>query len=166
MELASKFLLVLASSSLWLIGSGLVLWLCLRSRLRLLGRGALQYRRRVGPAGGKNRQRDGRHHEQHGRPGRRLAQNGGRPARAECSLAAHAAKSSRDVAALAVLQQNYDDEKEADDNVNSRDQIDHFLLLLTELLRWCGRGDLNPHAFRRHPLKMVCLPVPPLPHCA
>src|ERR1700746_2194058 len=30
--------------------------------------------------------------------------------------------------------------------------------------QWCGRGDLNPHAFRRHPLKMVCLPVPPLPH--
>src|SRR5262249_14142727 len=30
---------------------------------------------------------------------------------------------------------------------------------------WCGRGDLNPHAFRRHPLKMVCLPVPPLPLC-
>src|SRR5262249_11521349 len=29
---------------------------------------------------------------------------------------------------------------------------------------WSGRGDLNPHAFRRHPLKMVCLPVPPLPH--
>src|SRR5437588_6396374 len=28
---------------------------------------------------------------------------------------------------------------------------------------WCGRGDLNPHAFRRHPLKMVCLPVSPLP---
>ncbi len=23
---------------------------------------------------------------------------------------------------------------------------------------WCGRGDLNPHASRRHPLKMVCLP--------
>src|ERR1700732_4204268 len=31
-------------------------------------------------------------------------------------------------------------------------------------MQWCGRGDLNPHAFRRHPLKMVCLPVPPLPH--
>ena len=28
---------------------------------------------------------------------------------------------------------------------------------------WCGRGDLNPHALRRHPLKMVCLPIPPLP---
>jgi hypothetical protein len=23
---------------------------------------------------------------------------------------------------------------------------------------------LNPHAFRRHPLKMVSLPIPPLPH--
>lgn len=23
---------------------------------------------------------------------------------------------------------------------------------------------MNPHGFRRHPLKMVCLPVPPLPH--
>src|SRR5437764_11770089 len=29
---------------------------------------------------------------------------------------------------------------------------------------WCGRGDLNPHASRRHPLKMVCLPISPLPH--
>jgi hypothetical protein len=23
---------------------------------------------------------------------------------------------------------------------------------------WCGRGDLNPYAFRRRPLKTVCLP--------
>jgi hypothetical protein len=29
---------------------------------------------------------------------------------------------------------------------------------------WCGRRDLNPHAVRRHPLKMVCLPISPLPH--
>src|ERR1700684_2454685 len=35
---------------------------------------------------------------------------------------------------------------------------------MRESVHWCGRGDLNPHAFRRHPLKMVCLPVPPLPH--
>jgi hypothetical protein len=28
---------------------------------------------------------------------------------------------------------------------------------------WCGRWDSNPHALRRHPLKMVRLPVPPLP---
>src|SRR5262244_1294068 len=25
----------------------------------------------------------------------------------------------------------------------------------------CPGGDSNPHALRRHPLKMVCLPVPP-----
>ena len=37
------------------------------------------------------------------------------------------------------------------------------LSFLGEINAWCGRGDLNPHAFRRHPLKMVCLPVPPLP---
>ena len=28
----------------------------------------------------------------------------------------------------------------------------------------CGRWDSNPPALRRHPLKMVRLPVPPLPH--
>lgn len=28
----------------------------------------------------------------------------------------------------------------------------------------CPGADSNRHAFRRHPLKMVCLPVPPLPH--
>ena len=26
----------------------------------------------------------------------------------------------------------------------------------------CRRRDSNPHASRRHPLKMVCLPIPPL----
>src|SRR5256885_1803966 len=35
MQSAATFMCVLASSSLWLTGSGLVLWLCLRSRLRL-----------------------------------------------------------------------------------------------------------------------------------
>src|SRR6476660_2679852 len=35
---------------------------------------------------------------------------------------------------------------------------------LTFTSYWCGRGDSNPHALRRHPLKMVRLPVPPLPH--
>jgi hypothetical protein len=34
---------------------------------------------------------------------------------------------------------------------------------LPVIVIWCGRRDLNPHAFRRHPLKMVCLPIPPLP---
>src|SRR6202158_1205191 len=44
------------------------------------------------------------------------------------------------------------------------DSNSDLTLAVRELIRWCGRGDLNPHAFRRHPLKMVCLPVPPLPH--
>ncbi len=30
------------------------------------------------------------------------------------------------------------------------------------LLRWCRRRDLNPHGFPHHPLKMACLPIPPL----
>jgi len=34
------------------------------------------------------------------------------------------------------------------------------------LLRWCRRRDLNPHGFPHHPLKMACLPVPPLRHAA
>ena len=29
---------------------------------------------------------------------------------------------------------------------------------------WCRRGDSNPHGFPHHPLKMACLPVPPLRH--
>jgi hypothetical protein len=27
----------------------------------------------------------------------------------------------------------------------------------------CGRRDLNPHGLLRYPLKIVCLPIPPLP---
>src|SRR5208337_3137329 len=73
-------------------------------------------------------------------------------------------------------------QKQANDNVNNCNQNNHcfmsrpalagFLLYFGDrndpgfrrTSRWCGRGDLNPHAFRRHPLKMVCLPVSPLPH--
>src|SRR6266704_4328360 len=29
-------------------------------------------------------------------------------------------------------------------------------------LQLCRRRDSNPHASRRHPLEMVCLPIPPL----
>ena len=35
MESAVRFMTVLASSSLWLTGAGVVLWLCLRRRPRL-----------------------------------------------------------------------------------------------------------------------------------
>jgi hypothetical protein len=45
-----------------------------------------------------------------------------------------------------------------------RAKVSGFLVdSIYNYLIWCGRGDLNPHAFRRHPLKMVCLPIPPLP---
>src|SRR3989442_14106483 len=33
------------------------------------------------------------------------------------------------------------------------------------LILLCRRRDSNPHASRRHPLKMVCLPIPPLRLC-
>ncbi len=29
---------------------------------------------------------------------------------------------------------------------------------------WCRRRDSNSHGVTRHPLKMVCLPIPPLRH--
>lgn len=32
------------------------------------------------------------------------------------------------------------------------------------LLGWCPGRDSNPHALPRHPLKMVCLPIPPPGH--
>ena len=32
------------------------------------------------------------------------------------------------------------------------------------MVGWCRRGDSNPHEFPHHPLKMACLPVPPLRH--
>lgn len=34
------------------------------------------------------------------------------------------------------------------------------------IVKWgkeCGKRDLNPHAKRRHPLKMVRLPISPFP---
>ncbi len=31
-------------------------------------------------------------------------------------------------------------------------------------VEWCRRGDSNPHGLPHHPLKMACLPVPPLRH--
>ena len=95
-------------------------------------------------------------HENDGRPSRRLGQHGGRTARSESRLAALTAEGGSDVAALAALQQYDANQKETNNDVNNSIRI--IMLSL-----WCGRGDLNPHALRRHPLKMVCLPIPPLP---
>src|SRR4029077_2792071 len=68
---------------------------------------------------------------------------------------------------LAALQQHDDDQKKTNNHMNGRNQNKHAAPVSVESAQsektWCGRGDLNPHAFRRHPLKMVCLPVPPLP---
>ena len=172
----------------------LVLWNRWRSgrlRLRLRRLHSRKHRRWSGSPCRKNRKRDRSKHENDRRPSRRPRKNRSRAARAKCRLAALAAESRRQVSALAALQQHDRDQKQANHNVNHYDQNGHcnktpsgprprfkfrsssiFLKLNTQEIRWristsvlwCGRGDLNPHAFRRHPLKMVCLPVPPLPH--
>src|SRR5262249_34510883 len=96
------------------------------------------------------------HDENDGRPRCSLGQNGSCATRTKSCLAALTAKSSSNVAALSALQQDHSNQEETNNNVNNRDENNHVVL-------WCGRGDLNPHALRRHPLKMVCLPIPPLP---
>jgi len=105
---------------------------------------------------GKDRERNRSDNEDNRRPGSGLGQNSSRAARAESCLAALTAKGGSDVATLAALQQDDANQEEANNYVNNRDENNHVSL-------WCGRGDLNPHALRRHPLKMVCLPIPPLP---
>ncbi len=40
----------------------------------------------------------------------------------------------------------------------------HSFPFLPDCFRdWCGRRDSNSHGSPRHPLKMVCLPIPPRP---
>ena len=148
-----------------------------RLRLRLRRFHSRKYGRGPGSPRRKNRKRDRRDHENDRGPSRRPGKNRSRAPRTKRRLAALAAESCSQVAALSALQQNDRDQKEADDNVNGCDQIcdPHeqnsngaeaqisTIFSVPESIRWCGRGDLNPHAFRRHPLKMVCLPVPPLP---
>jgi hypothetical protein len=69
-----------------------------------------------------------------------------------------AAEGAGEVGALTLLEKNNANQHNANNNVNRTHKPDHG-----NLNRWCGRGDLNPHASRRHPLKMVCLPISPLP---
>ncbi len=141
---------------------------------------ALQYGSASRVPRGVNRERDGGDHKDHRRPCGRLLQQAGRTPRAERRLAAHAAESRGDVSRLAALQQHDDDDKETNNYVKNCDDANNHCRFrsgapapsLSQSAAgnfraagsWCGRGDLNPHAFRRHPLKMVCLPVPPLPH--
>src|SRR5205807_10319575 len=83
--------------------------------------------------------------------------------RAKGRLAAGAAKGGGNISALTVLQEHNNNQDGAHEHMNCSDQINHQPEIPFRNV-WCGRGDLNPHASRRHPLKMVCLPVPPLPH--
>ena len=166
----------------------LLLLRCCRRRRRLLRRsGGLRFRlvrlhtrkhrTGTGLAGGIDGKNDGRDHEDHGRPGSRLGKSGCGAAGAECGLAPLSTESGSEITALAALQQHDGNQKQGNRYVNNRDKNCHPHAqnsdgaearipksIAGKAERWCGRGDLNPHAFRRHPLKMVCLPVPPLPH--
>jgi len=119
-------------------------------------------RTRVSRSG--DRESYGRQYEYDCGPCSRPRQSGGCATRSEGGLAAHAAECSGYVPALATLQQHNYDQKKRNNNMDNRDKYNHSLKVsFQKSFSWCGRGDLNPHAFRRHPLKMVCLPVPPLP---
>lgn len=113
------------------------------------------------------RQRDGSDHECHGRPGSGPGQGAGRAPRAESRLAALSAKGRGNVAALAALQQNHDDNEETDQDVDGSDEVNHIVWNLSKCVdsvlercfgaeildrnffdpglqnSWCGRGDLN-----------------------
>src|SRR6266567_752679 len=129
---------------------------------------SLQRRPRAGLARRHDRQRDGRDHKDDGAPGRGLSKDGGGTARPERGLAPLASKGGSDVPALRTLQQDNNNQEQTNEHMQNGYQNDHKIpaTLSLDFARsdtWCGRGDLNPHAFRRHPLKMVCLPIPPLP---
>src|ERR1700730_17511060 len=97
-------------------------WLSLY-RLRLQ---TLQYRRTCPAApGGVDRQCDGRGHECYCRPGGGPGKCAGGAARPECSLATLSAECRGDIAALAALQQNHNDNEETDQDVNRRDEVNH-----------------------------------------
>jgi len=72
-------------------------------------------------AGGIDRERDGSDHERDGRPGGGPGQRAGRAPRTERRLAALAAKGRGNIAALAALQQNHNDDEETDQNVHRND---------------------------------------------
>ena len=67
----------------------------------------------------------------HGRPGGRLGECRRRAAWTERGLAAHAAESRRDVAALAALQQHDDDQEKAHNNVNCVNQANQIRHAMT-----------------------------------
>jgi hypothetical protein len=109
----------------------------------------------------QNRQSNRRKHKEDSSPGGHFSEQVGCSTRTERRLGPLTAESTREICALTLLEKNNPNQDKADNNVNRTHKPDH-----ENLNRWCGRGDLNPHASRRHPLKMVCLPISPLPRCA
>jgi hypothetical protein len=102
-------------------------------------------------------------HEDYSAPGCSAGEQVGRGAGSKGGLRALAAEGSGEIGALALLEKNDGDHEETNDYVDNDKQINHAVAFLSGILDklrdiWCGRGDLNPHASRRHPLKMVCLP--------
>ena len=100
-----------------------------------------------------NRQRDGSDHERHGRPGGSPGERAGRAPRAERCLTALSAKGRGNVAALAALQQNHNDDEETDQNVDGSDQVNHkfevFPNVPTKPAPILG-GILDPKLFSRN----------------
>src|SRR5581483_9963125 len=92
--------------------------------------------------------RDRGQHENHRRPGGRLGQYSGRASRPEGGLAAHAAERSRNICALAALQQHNQDQEQANNDVNRRNQVNHV-----ESVRARDATSFQTSALRR--LKMV-----------
>jgi hypothetical protein len=121
--------------------SGVSLFLCRRSRrlrcrrgLRLywLGLHTLEHRSWTASPRCINRQRDGSDHKRYRGPRGSFGKRAGRPARTERRLATLPSKSRGNIAALPALQQNDDNNKEADQDVDGSDQINHrFAIFLT-----------------------------------
>jgi len=105
-------------------------------RRRLLGRCAREYGVVAAGARHQNRQRDGDHHEENGSPCGELGQQVGCAAWAKGRLRTLTAKCSRQIGGLALLQKHYADQKQADDDVNHNQKIDHRDSKNLELLRY------------------------------
>jgi len=73
----------------------------------------------------QNRKRQGNNHEDYCAPRRQPCKQVGRSTRPESCLRTLAAKSTREVSGLALLQQHNSDKEEADDDVNNDEKDDH-----------------------------------------
>ena len=131
----------------------------------------------IAAARDQHRQRHGSNRKQDGCPRRHLCEQVGGSTWSKGGLRTLPAECASQVGTLTGLQQDNSDQNETNNNVQDgekRDHCIHFRYEKTYCARtrrtatsrktiftknhWCGRGDLNPHASRRHPLKMVCLP--------